>query len=96
MVPPDVFRVWTNPAKWDNHGGRVTIAGDAAHPMAPFRGQGLNNALEDAYRYVKALESYTKGNLSLVEAVNAYDAEVLEPGRKEIEASNKQAYGSHH
>lgn len=23
------------PIPWDNHGGRVTLAGDAAHPMPP-------------------------------------------------------------
>lgn len=26
---------WPNPTLWDNHRGRVTLAGDAAHPMAP-------------------------------------------------------------
>ena len=35
QVYPDRLKDWPNPPKWDNHGGRVTIAGDAAHPMAP-------------------------------------------------------------
>ena len=36
--------------RWDNHGGRVTLAGDAAHPMTFQRGQGLNHAIADAAR----------------------------------------------
>ena len=34
--------------RWDNRGGRVTLAGDAAHPMTFQRGQGLNHAIADA------------------------------------------------
>lgn len=34
--------------RWDNRGGRVTLAGDAAHPMTFQRGQGLNHAITDA------------------------------------------------
>ena len=48
FIPPDVFHVWTDPVKWDNHNARTTIAGNAAHPISPFRGQGLNNALQYA------------------------------------------------
>lgn len=34
-IHPDRLTHWPNPQQWDNHGGRVTLAGDAAHPMAP-------------------------------------------------------------
>lgn len=28
---------------WDNHGGRVTLAGDAAHPMTPCKNSSFSN-----------------------------------------------------
>lgn len=31
-IKPDKLKVWV-PSRWDNHGGRVTLAGDAAHSM---------------------------------------------------------------
>lgn len=74
--------------KWNNHNGRTTIAGDAAHPISPFRGQGLNNALQDAALYVEAIGAVVSGAKSLEEAVLEYDAEILERGRKEIGVSN--------
>ena len=42
-------------AWWGN--GRVTLVGDAAHPMLPHTGQGAAQALVDAVSLVKALES---------------------------------------
>lgn len=40
---------------WPGHParGRVTLAGDAAHPMTPHRGQGLNNAILDCRDLVR-------------------------------------------
>lgn len=34
-VPYDRIKQWSKPMRWNNHGGRVTLAGDAAHPFAP-------------------------------------------------------------
>ena len=78
------FHVWTDPVKWDNRNDRTTIAGNSAHPISSFRGQGLNNALQDAALYVEAIGAVVYGVKSLEVAVSEYDAEILERGRKEI------------
>ncbi|OCK95368.1 uncharacterized protein K441DRAFT_717404, partial [Cenococcum geophilum 1.58] len=90
FIPPDVFHVCTNPVKWDNHNGRTTIAGDAAHPISPFRGQDLNNALQDAALYIGAIRAVVSSAKSLEEAVSECDAEILERSREEIGVSNVQ------
>jgi 2-polyprenyl-6-methoxyphenol hydroxylase-like FAD-dependent oxidoreductase len=32
-VPNDTIKIWV-PTPWDNHGGQVTLAGDAAHAIS--------------------------------------------------------------
>ncbi|KAK5659927.1 hypothetical protein OQA88_13391 [Cercophora sp. LCS_1] len=44
----DEMRTWV-PVTWDTR-GRVTLAGDAAHPMLVYRGQGFQHAVLDAER----------------------------------------------
>ncbi|KAK8058669.1 hypothetical protein PG994_009117 [Apiospora phragmitis] len=60
--------------KWDNHGGRITLVGDSAHPMTYHRGQGLNHAIDDAGHIVKLLARQWDKPLSAV--VGAYEAEM--------------------
>ena len=41
---------------WDNHGGRVSLVGDAAHAMTTHRGEAANNGMLDAYSLWETLE----------------------------------------
>lgn len=95
IIPPDKYHVWCRPTKWDNHNGRMTLVGDAAHPMGPHRGQGLNNALEDASQLVKAIDTAVTTDVPLKTVVDAYDAELLARGSKEIQVSCRQGYSNH-
>ncbi|KAK2770069.1 FAD binding domain-containing protein [Colletotrichum kahawae] len=95
-LPIDHFGSWTKIQPWDNFGGRVLLAGDAAHPMVPYRAQGLNNALEDCGSCVRTLISVINGGQDVVNAVASYDKDVYERGKSEISLSNTQMYACHH
>ncbi|KAL1987926.1 hypothetical protein VTN96DRAFT_1910 [Rasamsonia emersonii] len=80
--------------RWDNHGGRVTLAGDAAHAMTYQRGQGLNHAMVDAANLVDAIKSFafipedSKESQSLQkEAISAYEEETIERSGAEVRLS---------
>ncbi|MBB1602934.1 FAD-dependent monooxygenase [Variovorax sp. UMC13] len=57
-------------AQWSQ--GRVTLLGDAAHPMLPFLSQGAAMAIEDAYVLAAAL-AHRAGDIEA--ALQAYEAE---------------------
>ena len=42
-IPADKVNLWNNITRWDNHEGRVTLAGDAAHAMPPCKSKFLLN-----------------------------------------------------
>jgi 2-polyprenyl-6-methoxyphenol hydroxylase-like FAD-dependent oxidoreductase len=79
--------VYWKPVEFDNRGGRATLAGDAAHPMTPQRGQGLNHAICDAANIVAALGKVQKGELSLNDAISEYDTEMVKRGGDEVQVS---------
>jgi len=86
----DEMRTW-DPVVWDTYGGRVALAGDAAHPMLIYRGQGFQHAVVDAEGYVRALVSVRDGGIRKEEAVGAYTAEVVERGAKAVTQSLREA-----
>ena len=59
------------------------------------RGQGGNNALRDANQFVSAMIDVNAGGKTLREAVDAYDAEMLQRGASEVEMSSKQTHAFH-
>ena len=107
-MPKDNERVWYGKLnywdpgekghRWDNYQGRITLAGDAAHPMTFHRGQGLNHALTDSLRLCEAIQKVWQGNngfddqeLSTVEdretAISSYEEEMIARGGEEVRVS---------
>ena len=59
------------------HKGRVTLLGDAAHPMSPSMGQGANSTFEDAWVLTQCLSRFS----TIGEALIEYEKERIERTR---------------
>ncbi|KAI1458415.1 FAD/NAD(P)-binding domain-containing protein [Annulohypoxylon moriforme] len=70
---------------WDNHGGRVTLAGDAAHPLTYHRGQGLNQSIKDAHELVGLLTK--PENRTQAELIGAFESEMRPRAGEEVRQS---------
>lgn len=68
---------------WDGHGGRVTLVGDACHPMTYQRGQGLNHSVTDAGKLRDALVKIREGT-DRAEAMQEFEAEMVKRGGTEV------------
>lgn len=79
--------VYWEPVAFDAHHGRVTLAGDAAHPMTPQRGQGLNHAICDVANLLKQFCEVRDGIKGLEEAVESYATEMVSRGSEEVKAA---------
>ncbi len=78
-------------------GARVTLIGDAAHPMSPFKGQGANQTLLDALALARAI---SKGCRPLSEwreaglretVLTAFESEMLERSASKVKDSAEAA-----
>jgi 2-polyprenyl-6-methoxyphenol hydroxylase-like FAD-dependent oxidoreductase len=71
---------------WDNHGGRVTLAGDAAHVMTYQRGQGLNHSITDAANLLDAITKSKESDseTSRADAISQYEEEVRQRAGNEV------------
>jgi 2-polyprenyl-6-methoxyphenol hydroxylase-like FAD-dependent oxidoreductase len=82
-------------------GGKVTLIGDAAHPMSPFKGQGANQALLDALMLARGI---SKGCNSLSQwrkagiresVLTQFESEMLERSGSKVEDSAAAAQFLH-
>ena len=70
--------------------GRVTLLGDAAHPMLPFLGQGACVALEDAVALGRALG----GSPDAEDSLRAYERERIGRARMMVKGSRAAAHAA--
>ncbi|KAL9103360.1 MAG: hypothetical protein Q9163_001572 [Psora crenata] len=98
---PEEKRIWCEQLSqwptmgWDNVRGNVTLAGDAAHPMTYHRGQGLNNAAQDAAYLCRALQEYCEGRKPLADVIAAYEAEMVQRGHDAVNLSGQNSMMMH-
>lgn len=63
----------------------IVFLGDSIHPMSPYRGLGANNAIIDAYNFVKSLLS----EKDILNVIKVYNKEMVERNIKYVELSRK-------
>ena len=81
--------------------GKVTLIGDAAHPMSPFKGQGANQALLDALSLARAISKGCRPLSLWREAgirksvLTEFEAEMLERSAAKVKDSAEAAQFLH-
>ena len=82
-------------------GAKVTLIGDAAHPMSPFKGQGANQALLDALALARKvstecrpLSQWRKAGIRK-SVLTEFEAEMLERSASKVKDSAEAAQFLH-
>ncbi|EED21094.1 monooxygenase, putative [Talaromyces stipitatus ATCC 10500] len=83
------------PQPWDNRQGRITLVGDAAHPMPPYRGQGLNHCICDVSNLLDGFRAVVAGQSILSEVITSYEIEMVPRGQEEVKCSIENGYMLH-
>ncbi|KAK3299887.1 uncharacterized protein B0H64DRAFT_421345 [Chaetomium fimeti] len=80
---------------WDGFGGRVTLLGDAAHPMTMYRGEAANQGFTDAKNLAQQLALWHGGSKTRQEALTAYETEMAQRGREAVLLSRQACLDAH-
>ncbi|KAF7968135.1 hypothetical protein HWV62_31754 [Athelia sp. TMB] len=66
--------------------GPITLIGDASHPMTPFRGEGANNAMQDAIELGEKLAAAVEKSLpiDINDCLRAYEKEMIPRAKKSV------------
>ena len=78
-------------SRWS--GQRITIVGDAAHPMLPFGAQGANQAIEDAVTLAACLDGATPSGVAA--ALRRYEG-IRRPRTEHVQRTIQQNARNHH
>jgi 2-polyprenyl-6-methoxyphenol hydroxylase-like FAD-dependent oxidoreductase len=82
-------------------GGKVTMIGDAAHPMSPFKGQGANQALLDALMLARGISKGCNSSSQWRKAgiresvLTAFESEMLQRSASKVKDSAAAAQFLH-
>ncbi|KAJ5809060.1 uncharacterized protein N7503_001278 [Penicillium pulvis] len=80
---------------WDNRGGRVTLAGDAAHAMTMYRGEAANHGLLDAYHLMQAIEKLHSGVTTAQSAIDDFEQEMRTRTSRAVRLSRQACLDAH-
>ncbi|PMD29619.1 FAD/NAD(P)-binding domain-containing protein [Hyaloscypha variabilis F] len=94
IVNTDPIAYWV-PIPFETHQGRITLCGDATHPLPPHRGQGLNHCILDASNFVAAVVKIKQEQSKKEELIEAYTEELIKRGGEEVNLSLKNALTVH-
>jgi len=83
------------PVPWDNHKGIVTLAGDAAHTMTMYRGEGANHGILDAAFLMDQIKRVYAGEIGQKEAIKLYEDEMIERTHGAVLRSRQAALDGH-
>ncbi|MFC6882036.1 MULTISPECIES: FAD-dependent monooxygenase [Actinomadura] len=77
------------------HRGRITLVGDAAHPMLPFGAQGASQAIEDAAALTACLRGAGPGREQITSALRRY-GEVRRARTGDVQRMVQEKSRTHH
>ncbi|PFH62888.1 hypothetical protein XA68_11207 [Ophiocordyceps unilateralis] len=81
---------------WDNHDGRVTLMGDAAHAMTMYRGEAANHGILDVWHLTQAIQAMRQGDKTQAEAIGAYETEMRRRAVPAVLLSRQACLDAHH